>query len=655
MMNLFSRILTTCIFVVLVGLVSVSAGDNDWRPVTPAELAMTTPRVEPGADAEAIFWEVRVNDATQNVVEEHYVRIKIFTENGREKYSKIDIPYLRGAKIKNVRARVIRPDGSIIELDKKDVFEREILKSNDVKVKAVSFAVPNIEPGVILEYQYQELTRNAGVGTMPVYFQRDIPIQEIKFYIKPYAQTNMKWMAFNAEGSKFVKDRGGFFVASMTNVPALRDEPYMPPIDQVRSWLLVYADNSRSTSAEEYWARFAGRRSAWYKSFQPKGDVKAILPEIIGDAATPEEKLSRIFRFCKTQLHNITYDPSLSADERAEISDDIDNARDVLKEKRGNSAEINTLFGALATAAGFESRFVFTGNRSKLFFKPSQAHSRFIHLSMIAVDTGSGWRFYSPGDYFTPEGMLTWHDEGENALLIGKDNYIWAKTPLSGPVKTIAKRNGQFKLLEDGTLEGTVKVEFTGHLSERFKLINYDESESKRAARLRTGLRSRMSEAELSEISVENANDPEKPFNYSYKVRVPNYAQRTGKRLFLKPGFFEYGVNPVFSASERKYDIYFSYPWQELDNISIQLPAGFSLDSPDSPAEVADPGKIGSVKISMGMNKATGTLYYKREFSFGGDGKILFDAVYYGALKNLFDGFHAADSHVITIRQDEAL
>ena len=31
-------------------------GDDDWRAVTPEELAMKTPKVEPDADAEAIFW-----------------------------------------------------------------------------------------------------------------------------------------------------------------------------------------------------------------------------------------------------------------------------------------------------------------------------------------------------------------------------------------------------------------------------------------------------------------------------------------------------------------------------------------------------------------------------------------------------------------------
>jgi hypothetical protein len=46
-----------------------------------------------------------------------------------------------------------------------------------------------------------------------------------------------------------------------------------------------------------------------------------------------------------------------------------------------------------------------------------------------------------------------------------------------------------------------------------------------------------MSTAELSDIRIENVTDPVKPFVYAYHVRVPGYAQRTGKRLFLQPAF----------------------------------------------------------------------------------------------------------------------
>src|SRR6187431_685502 len=158
-----SRTLYACVFLIGFSIffpTTITAQDKDkeWRPVTPAELADKTSTVEADADAEAIFWEVKINDSSvDELTLQHYIRVKIFTERGREKYSKLDVPFTKGLKIKNLAARVIKSDGSIVEIRPEDIFEREIVKASGVKVKAKSFAVPNIEPGVIVEYRYKEI------------------------------------------------------------------------------------------------------------------------------------------------------------------------------------------------------------------------------------------------------------------------------------------------------------------------------------------------------------------------------------------------------------------------------------------------------------------------------------------------------------------
>ncbi len=133
---------------------------------------------------------------------------------------------------------------------------------------------------------------------------------------------------------------------------------------------------------------------------------------------------------------------------------------------------------------------------------------------------------------------------------------------------------------------------------------------------------------------------------------MPKYAQKTGKRLFLQPGFFEYGENTAFSTATRKYDIYFNYPWSENDAIEIELPKGFSLDNADAPGDLADAQKIGFLQIKMGVDKTSHLLVYKRKFHFGGGGNILFPVGAYQPLKTMFDEFHKADTHTITLKQN---
>jgi hypothetical protein len=84
----FFLLLLVAVCFALCTFVQAFAGGDDWRAIDPAELASKTPVVEKDADAEALFWEVHVSDevegSTVRTVLTHYIRIKIFTERGRE-------------------------------------------------------------------------------------------------------------------------------------------------------------------------------------------------------------------------------------------------------------------------------------------------------------------------------------------------------------------------------------------------------------------------------------------------------------------------------------------------------------------------------------------------------------------------------------------
>lgn len=628
---------------------SIFAGD-EWREITPAEIQMKTPKVEAEADAEAIFWEVRVDDGSADLVMNHYIRVKVFTERGREKYSKIDIPFSKGIKIKNIMARVIKPDGSIVELTKADIFEREIVKADKIKVKAKSFAVPNIESGVIVEYRYQETHQSSWANNMRMFFQHDIPIQNITYYFRP--ANNGRSLTFNMDNN-FVKDKNGFYKASMTNVPAIKEESQMPPEDEVRSWLLVYYWDSRKDDNTDIWAKIGGVIvAAWdvRDTLKPDKDIKAAALQIAGGATAPDEQIAKVFEFCKTKIKNITYDTQMTEEQKDEIKPNK-SASNTYKKLQGTDEDINELFASFTSALGFETRLAFGGDRSQKFFNPTQTHASFVHFSAVGVRVNNQWKYYDPGNPFIPYGMLAWKEEDTSVLLLGYKDFMTAKTPLSSVDKSVAKRTGRFKLLEDGTLEGKVKIEYTGQLAYTYKSDNYKESAAKREENLKDAIKDRISTAEISDIIIENAADAEKPFIYQYKVKIPNYAQKTGKRLFLQPGFFEYGVNPMFSTATRQYPIFFHFPWSEIDDIQIELPKDVVLDNADQPAMLADPSKISLLDIKIGIDSSTNTLNYNRKFYFGNGGNTLFAKDVYSPLKNLFDAFHKADTHTITLKQ----
>ena len=653
-MNRFVRLTIAPLFVLVLvaGVFAFGGADEGWRPVAQNELDMKTPVVEANADAEAIFWEVRLDDRKRDkLFYTHYVRVKIFTERGREKFSKFDIPFMKGKKVEDVAARVIKPDGTIIELAPTDIFERDIIQVGKVRVRAKSFAVPGIEPGVIVEYRYKETFKGDSADGERLYFQRDIPIQRATYAIRPYKGMSLYYDFHNMKAVPFERTEDDFFVATAVNIPSFKEEPQMPPDEEARQWVSL---SYRSFGASFTWGIFGAAISeAFGKIIEPSADIRRKAAELTQGASTQSEMLKRIYDFTQKQIRNISFDPSVTDEQRANFK--VKNGDEVLKRATGTERDIALLFASLAKAAGFNVYLALAGDRSENFFNPDKNVSPgYIRPAGIAVDMGQdGLIYLNPGFPFLPYGKLFWYQEGVYAMLASPNQYVWKKTAFSDYAQSPAKRTGKFKLLEDGTLEGTVKIEYEGQRAISRRAAEFKNSPAKREENIKDEIKERMSTAEVSEISIENFDDATKPLIYSYKIRVPNYAQKTGKRMFIQPGFFEYGEKPMFSSATRIHPIYFNYPWLDDDYIEIELPKGFVTESAESPGDVIENQKIGELKINIWVDKATNTMKYKRKFFFGGGNNVLFPVKAYDALKFLFDNFHKADAHTITLKQGE--
>jgi hypothetical protein len=303
----------------------------------------------------------------------------------------------------------------------------------------------------------------------------------------------------------------------------------------------------------------------------------------------------------------------------------------------------------MAIASGFDVRLAMMPDRSDKFFDPNFPDDYFLRDFAIGVRVGTEWRFYDPARAYVPFGMLGWGQEGQKALLTDPKEPVFVPTQMSEPAKSLQKRTAKLRLKEDGSLEGDVRIEYTGHLADERKEYDDDDSPNQREETLREALK-RMGTVELSGIKIENVTDPVKPFSYSFHIRVPGYAQRTGKRLFIQPAFFQRGIKPQFGTSERKYDLYFHFPWAEDDTVEIDLPEGYALDNADRPEPFTVSG-VSKYDVNIGVTKDAKTLFYRRTFHFGEGGNLFFPKSSYAQLKAVFDALHDRDNHTITLKQ----
>jgi hypothetical protein len=640
------------------------AQNKEWRTVSADELSAKAPLVEPDADAEAILWDVYVSDedsgGTLQTVLNHYLRIKIFNERGRESFSKVDIPFGRvegvgfNVKIRDIAARTTKPDGSVVELKESDIFDRDVIKGDGVKLKAKSFAVPGIEPGAVIEYRWKEIRGNVSFYQR-LQFAREIPVRLIQYHIKPlpHPELGMGGQPFNVTNTPFAKEKSGFWMTSVSNIPSFRDEPRMPPEYAVRPWMLLYYTKDTKIEPDKFWKDYGKGEYDSHKGMMKVSDeVKQAAIEAVGSETEPEKKIQKIFDYVRAKIKN-PYDDrlNLSADDLKKLKDNK-TPSDTLKRGQGGWHDINMLFAAMTTAAGFDTRSVNLPRRSDIVFPKWFTDDYFMRTENVAVKVGDIWKFFDPSSRYMPYGMLTWQEEGQPALISDSKEAVWGSTPLSPASKSVEKRSGKFKLLEDGTLEGTAKIEFTGHLGSYHKEYNDDDTAQQREETLKNMVKFFiLGAAETSDIVIENVSDPDKPFTYTFKVRVPGYASRTGKRIFLQPNVFERNSKPMFESNNRRFEVDFQYPYSELDDITIDLPAGYELESPDAPPSVADKSGISVNNIRISVTNDKRSILYKRDFSFGNGGVLRFDKEVYPVLKKLFEAFYQSNIHVLTLKQ----
>ncbi len=118
----------------------------------------------------------------------HYVRLKIFDEKGKEKAATIDLTYGDKHNILDVAGRTIKSDGTIVELDKKSIFKRDLVRAGRLTRKAVSFAMPGVEPGFaigVARYRWKESVDDHAIYYVRLLFQQDFPVERVTYFFRP--------------------------------------------------------------------------------------------------------------------------------------------------------------------------------------------------------------------------------------------------------------------------------------------------------------------------------------------------------------------------------------------------------------------------------------------------------------------------------------
>ncbi len=639
------------------------AVETVWLPLTDAEREQKAPKIDKAAGAEALFWRVHVWDEVMSSDwQRHrvsYIRVKVFNEEGIKKVSSIEIPYSNNISVTSIEGRTIQPNGTIVALKKEDIHDREVIRFGGFRRKVKSFAMPAVEPGAIIEYRIREVHFKQNIRYLRAQMQQEYPIQKITYFVKPlsrdYIDLGMRVWPFNCKNSPLEQGMNGFTATSVENLPAFQEEPYMISEANVRAWILFLYMESDRRDPKKYWEK---RGKEIYtnlrQSLKVNDEIKQTAAKAVESAPGDQQKVLALIGYLRGNLRGL-FDSAVSDSERAKVFKSMpkDRARtsaEVFKSGIGTPTEINTLFAAMAQAVGLEARPALVGDRDGVIFDPAMADSFFLDNIDMAVKIDGQWRLFDATTHTLPANMISWREEGTQALVSDPKTPTFIPTPFSPPGESLSMRRGKFQLAEDGTLEGDVQMYYTGHAAAERREGKVGDAPEKQQEEVKELFTRPFPSAEVTAIKLENVDNAAQALTYSLHIRIPGYAQRTGKRLLFSPLFFQQGDAPRFSASQRKYPIAFRYAWREDDEIRFQLPAGFKIDNGENPGGL-EFGPPGAYQLKMGLTQ-DGQFVVSRMLEFGRGGAILFDAKAYPSLKGIFEEFHRRDGTIISLKQD---
>jgi hypothetical protein len=128
-----------------------------------------------------------------------------------------------------------------------------------------------------------------------------------------------------------------------------------------------------------------------------------------------------------------------------------------------------------------------------------------------------------------------------------------------------------------------------------------------------------------------------------FDVRMKTVNAISGHLVVMPESLFSDADMPRFDHPERTYPLYFDYPWEFRDDITLVLP--MNLDVGDLPAPVDHATPFGHYELSC--TKQPGALHFERIVTL----PAFFYAVqYYGPLRAFFDEARNADHQQVMLQ-----
>lgn len=581
-----------------------------FQQPTDEELKMTSDPKAPGAAAVYLNIEEIDNDPIHFM--SIYVRIKVLQEKGKE-LATVQLPYVQGnTQITDIKARTIHSDGAVIPLDVKpeDLLTAKTTTREGEKLQygRKVFTLPSFEVGSILEYRYQISYDDNHYSSPTWEIQRPYFVHQARYAFTPFktfqpgnqtatsrylidergrAVNTLIWWSILPPGVTIKTSIGGAYNVDLTDVPAIPDEEWMPPINGLLYHVTFYYKSA--SSGTDFWIEEAKHWSKEVDHFAaPSANISAAVASLVTPTDSDLEKAKKLYKAVQA-LDNTDFSRKKTESELKQLNlKAARHADDTWTQKSGSSQDIALLYLAMLRAAGLTANDMKVVDRSMRVF--AIGYLNFDQLDddiIIATIAGKDY-LLDPGEKMCPFQTLHWKHSGTIGIRQSEHIRELGITPEQNYPDNKIVRSGDITLDEHGVISGNMNIIMRGQVALFWRQTTLRNDPDELKKRFDRWLQSTVPEGVEAHIDhFLGMDDPESNLMAVVKVSGTLGAS-TVKRIIL-PGFFfqTRGRQPFVNQEKRLEPVDMHFPDQILDQITYHLPPGLTVEGAPQDNKIA--------------------------------------------------------------------
>ena len=510
-------------------------------------------------------------------------KIYINSDDAIERNNKIYIPFNLNESVVVNKARVILKNGTVINLDKKDIKE-DVDQEKGMKYNY--FAVNGLEKGAVIEKMYvlQESPEFTG---QTIKMQDEYPIANLNFELIYPNYLIFKTKSYNGLSEPTLDEKkienSTVLSVSEKDIPALDNN------EQYSNWALQlklfrYKLDENQLSGGRNLNNFKEFSTSLYERLNPVLDKKQqkSLDDFCATITKSEDVQEQIWNIENKIKKTIAYDRYIDSKE---------NLTDVIVTKQANQTDILKIYLAVFKNFKIENSMVFTSNRYKIPF--DKDFESFENLSELLFYFPSIKKYLTPTEIEYRIPLFPPTVANNNGLFIKEKTFAGVKMGI-GEINFIEIPGSEITHdIMNITVDFTQDIEnplitsnltFGGYSGLNFQPLKDFASAEQYKTVLKNIAENYTVETEYKTLTTENDGTEfigKKPFVLNVTFEGKDLTKKAGDNYLFSVGETIGKQMEFYQENKRTLPVEIDYPHYYTRNIKILLPKGASVKNLD--------------------------------------------------------------------------